>query len=82
MELPELPIFTEAEARDYAEGCAQRWCAALKLGRPLTHDEWKAVQPPDLLQIPGAFWAVVCAVFENHCGLRPDIAAMHLQATM
>jgi hypothetical protein len=29
----DLPIYTEAEAIDYAEGCAERWCAAVELGR-------------------------------------------------
>jgi hypothetical protein len=56
-----LPISTEAEATDYAEACAQRWCEAVQLGRPLTREEWQAVNPPDMLRIPEAFWAVVHA---------------------
>jgi hypothetical protein len=67
-------MYTEAEARDYAEGCAERWLTAMALPHPLTRAQWEAVNPPDLLLVPGPFWNAVLEVFTARCGMRPDEA--------
>jgi hypothetical protein len=76
MTLPRpLPIYTLEEAIDYAEGCAQRWQQAMHAGDAMTLTAWQAVEPPDLLRVPGMFWPTVRQVFAQRCGLDAHEAA-------
>ena len=77
-----LPIYTEADALDYAEGCAQRFCAYVARGRVAPKEAWHADAVPDLLEVPGPFWAVVQAHFFARTGVTVDDALGELCGDM